>query len=294
MHKQFAVPALEKGYHVLLEKPMEVTEEDSRAIIEAADRSKAKLMIAYRLHCEPGTLNILERVRRGDLGDPRIFSSVFTQALKEENHRGQNGFEAGPIPDMGPYPINAVRNLFGDEPTEVQAVGFKTPGKQFTLEYDTISVTLRFPQERIAQFVVGYAAVGHESYRVVGTKGDIDVSPCYLFGPGVKIAYKAKIEGKEESKEFPEVDHFAGETEYFSDCILNDHDPEPNGEEGLMDVRIIVAIRKALETGQPQKLAPLRPRTKRMELDQKKEIKLAPQPKQFIGRDAQEPAKSQA
>lgn len=48
-------------------------------------------MIAYRLHHEPGTLEIIHRVRKGDFGDPRIFSSVFTQLLKPENHRAKQG-----------------------------------------------------------------------------------------------------------------------------------------------------------------------------------------------------------
>jgi glucose-fructose oxidoreductase len=73
---------------------------------------------------------------------------------------------------MGTYPINAVRNIFGLEPTEVTAIGFKTPEREFLqMEYDTINVTLRFPGDRVAQFIVGYAAVGTDCYKVVGTKG---------------------------------------------------------------------------------------------------------------------------
>ena len=82
------------------------------------------------------------------------------------------GFDTGPIPDMGPYPINGVRNIFGLEPTEVTAVGFKTPGYEYLkMEHDTINVTLRFPGDRMAQFVVGYAASDTNCYKIVGTKG---------------------------------------------------------------------------------------------------------------------------
>jgi hypothetical protein len=41
---------------------------------------------------------------------------------------------------------------------------------------------------------------------------------------------------------------------YFSHCILNDVDPEPDGEEGFANVRILEAIIEALETGKPVKL----------------------------------------
>jgi glucose-fructose oxidoreductase len=73
---------------------------------------------------------------------------------------------------MGVYAINAVRNIFGLEPTEVTAIGFKTPGHEFLqMEHDTISVTLRFPGDRVAQFIAGYASAFTEGYKVVGTKG---------------------------------------------------------------------------------------------------------------------------
>jgi len=258
MHRQFAEPALLKGYHVLLEKPMDINEENCRAIIEAAKTSGAKLMIAYRLHCEKGTLELLERIRKGDIGDPRIFHSVFTQPLKEENHRAQNGYWAGPVPDMGTYPINACRNIFRCEPIEVCALGFKTPGREsLQLDYDAVTVTLRFPQDRIACFTVSYSASGSEFYHIVGTKGDIMVSPCYMFGQGFKLKYKGKFEGKEEEKEFSETDQFAGETEYFSSCILEDRQVEPNGEEGWLDVRILEAVERSLQScGKPQNLPP--------------------------------------
>jgi predicted dehydrogenase len=73
---------------------------------------------------------------------------------------------------MGAYPINAVRNIFGLEPTEVTAVGFKSPERDYLkMEHDTISVTLRFLGDRMAQFVVGYASTPTEGYKIVGTKG---------------------------------------------------------------------------------------------------------------------------
>ncbi|CAF1079458.1 unnamed protein product [Didymodactylos carnosus] len=289
-HREFAVPALEKGYHCLLEKPIEVTEEDSQAILDAQRKSGAKLMIAYRLHCEPGTLDIIERVRNGDFGDPRIFSSIHTQNLLEENHRAKFGFDSGPIPDMGVYPINAVRNLYSMEPIEVSAVGFKTPGRTgLNMEHDTINVTLRFPQERVAQFTVGYSQSASGYYRLVGTKGEITVDPGYSYGPGVKISYNTKIEGKHGSKTFPEVDQFGGETEYFSDCIINNIEPEPNGEEGHMDIRVVCAIKRALETGKTQKLEPRERLRRPVAADQAKKLSLASRPNDAIGRDSKPP-----
>ena len=122
-HREYAVPALERGLHVLLEKPMATTEEDCRAISTAARKSGAKLMVAYRLHFEPATVEAFRPVSGGALGEVRLFTSTFTQHVSRANHRAQMGFWAGPVADMGPYPINAARNLFRAEPVEVFASG---------------------------------------------------------------------------------------------------------------------------------------------------------------------------
>ena len=53
------------------------------------------------------------------------------------------------------------------------------------------------------------------------------------------------------------VNQFAGEIAYFSYCILNDAMPEPDGDEGWRDVRVIAAIERALTTGTLKKLEPL-------------------------------------
>ena len=105
----------------------------------------------------------------------------------------------------------------------------------------------------------------------------------------MKIAYKASINGKEESKTFPETDHFGGQTEYFSECILNNVDPEADGEEGLLDVRVIVAIKDSLKAnGKTIKVEP-KQRNKYPKLDQVKTLPLAKAPEALIGRDSQRP-----
>ena len=252
-HREFAVPALEAGLHVLLEKPMEVSEADCQAIQAAADKSGAKLMIAYRLHFEPATLEALRLVRGQHLGHARLFTATFTQQVSAHNHRAQNGFWAGPVADMGPYPINAARMLFAAEPIEVMAWGQRVQGWDFD---DTVSVMLRFPGERMAQFTVAYGLNAVNEYRIVGTDADLLVNPGFMF-PG-PLKHELTVGDSKTKSEFPATDQFGGETQYFSDCILNGLDPEPDGEEGLMDVRVILAIEQALLTGRPQSLAPYR------------------------------------
>ncbi|HLH01284.1 MAG TPA: Gfo/Idh/MocA family oxidoreductase [Bryobacteraceae bacterium] len=264
-HAEFAIPALKAGVHVLLEKPMEIDSEKCREIINAQRASKAKLMIAYRLHFEPATLALIDLVRSGKLGKLRFFTSSFAQNVKPENHRAQNGPDAGPVFDMGPYPINAARNLFEAEPVEVSAFGTRHGDAQLGDFDHTVAVTMRFPEERLAQFVVSYAGNSIDSYTVVGSEGSATVSPGFIYGKSLE--YELTVGEDKKTESFKNTDQFGGELKYFSECVLNDRDPEPDGEEGLMDVRVIEAILRALETGTAQKLEPVR-RSKRIDTAQ--------------------------
>lgn len=285
-HAEFAIPALKAGIHVLLEKPMEISEEKCREIIEAQRGSKAKLMIAYRLHFEPATLSAIDLIRRGKLGNLRFFTSAFSQNVDPKNHRATNGTVAGPVFDMGPYPINAVRNLFEAEPIEVMAMGSRHPEGGFGDFDDTVAVTLKFPGNRLAQFVVSYAADSIESYNVVGDEGSLTVSPGYTYGKPLEYDFTQGQSKKHES--FKNTDHFGGEMKYFSDCILSGKDPEPDGEEGLLDVRVVQAIIRAAETGTKQTLAPIE-RSKHIDVSQGEKLPAVKPPKPV---DAKSPAKS--
>ena len=269
-HAEFIVPALRAGIHVLTEKPMEVSTERCREILDAEKSSSAKLMVAYRLHFEPATLDTIDKVRSGDLGFVHLFASTFAQPVDPDNHRAHSGKLAGPVLDMGPYPVNAARYIFGDEPTEVvSAAGSKHPESGLDQDFaDTIAVTLRFPGERLAQFSLSYFGNPTNSFIAVGTKGSVELDPAYMFGK--PLEQTTAIGEKKSTQSFKNTDHFGGEMKYFSDCILNDAPPEPDGEEGFADVRVLEAIIQAVETGSSVKLEPFT-RTRRIDTKAQKQ-----------------------
>jgi predicted dehydrogenase len=268
-HAEFAVPALRAGIHVLLEKPMEISTAACREIMEAQKASGAKLMVAYRLHFEPATLDLIGKIRDGELGEVTLFNSTFIQMVDPQNHRAKNGVEAGPIFDMGPYPVNAARYVFGAEPTEVvSAIGTRHSQAGLGDFDDTVAVTLRFPEGRIAQFMLSYYGNTLDSYVVAGTKGSVQMNPGYMYGQ--PLEQMVTIGQSKTTKSFRNTDHFGGELKYFSDCILNDRQPEPDGEEGYADVRVLEGIVRALESGKPQVLEPFT-RSRRIDTDAQKE-----------------------
>jgi len=263
-HAEFAIPALKAGIHVLCEKPLEVSAEKAAAILDVERHSSAKLMVAYRLHFEPATLDAIRRIRAGELGELVAFTSCFGQQVDPANHRAKNGIEAGPLFDMGPYPINATRYLFGAEPTEVvAAVATRQAGSGIDID-DTFAVTLRFPGDKLAQFTVSYVTNNVNSLIIAGTEGSIHMSPAYGFGD--PLEQNRTIGEKKSHESFKATDQFGGEMKYFSDCIIHDREVEPDGEEGYADLRVIDGIVEALKTGKSVTLEPFS-RTRRIDPD---------------------------
>jgi glucose-fructose oxidoreductase len=265
LHREFTVRACEAGIHVLCEKPLAVTEVECEDMIRAAADTGVKLMTAYRLHFEQANMKAVEIVKSGKLGELRAFNSVFSMQVKAGDIRLQKELGGGTLYDIGIYCINAARYLFRDEPVEVSGFSANSGEKRFAEVDEMFSAILRFPDDRLASFITSFGASDISAYHIVGTKGDLRVDPAYDFANDLK--HHLTIKGKTRERTFPKRDQFAPELIYFADCVLNDKTPEPSGEEGLADVRIIRALYESASTGAPVKLDEFR-KTERPSMEQ--------------------------
>lgn len=266
LHREYAVRAAKSGVHVLCEKPMAVTSLECEEMIRAAEESRVKLMVAYRLHFEESTLQAINIVQQKLIGETRIFTSEFTQQVAEGNIRlnpvSQGG---GPVYDMGVYCINAARYLMRAEPEEVYATAAQNSERRFEKAGEMVSVIMRFPEQRLASFTCSFGATDVSRYSLIGTRGILSGDPAYDYS--LELKQHLTIEGKRVSRKFPKRDQFAPELIYFSNCILNDKEPEPSGLEGMADIRIVEAIYESVKAEKPVKI-PAMARTRRPEMEQ--------------------------
>jgi predicted dehydrogenase len=256
MHAEYTLAAARAGVHVLCEKPMAVTTKDCQRMITACERHGVKLMVAYRLHFEEINLKVIDLIRKGTLGELRYFNSSFSMTVRPGNIRTQAELGGGTLYDIGVYCINAARYLFRSEPVEVVAMSVNTGAKKLSEVDETTGALLRFKDNRLAVFVTSFNAADEASYRVVGSKGQIHVSPAYEYAEG--LSYELTVAGKTTMKKLRRRDQFAPELLHFSECILNDRKPEPSGREGLQDVRIVEALYRSAQTGRPVKIPPFK------------------------------------
>jgi glucose-fructose oxidoreductase len=256
MHAEYTIRAAKAGVHVLCEKPMAVTEAECERMIKACRDNNVKLMIAYRLHLEPANLNAIELVKQGKLGDPRFFVSTHTMDVEPGNIRlDPVDMGGGPIYDIGVYCINAARYIMQAEPEEVFARFQRNDDPRFRDSEEMASVVMQFPGNRLASFTCSFNAAKVSTYSVIGTKGTLTLDPAYGYGDPLK--HELVMGGKTQTKEWKPTDQFGAQLLYFSDCVLNDKEPEPNGAEGLADVHVIRAIHQSARTNKPVAVKPI-------------------------------------
>ncbi len=271
LHADYTIRAARAGRHVLCEKPLAVTVAECKAMIAACKKADVKLMCAYRLHFEPANLSSVKLVADRRIGEPQLFASTFAMDLREGNVRGKPVPGAGPLYDIGTYCINAARGLFRSEPEEV----FAMPGSGT----DQAACVLRFPKGRLATFAVSFEGFHDSRFEVIGTKGVLAANPAYQHKGALRQT--VKVGDREHKATFPGRDQVAAELIEFSDCVLEDREPEPSGYEGLLDVRVIEALLASAKKHGPVRLEPATKRH-RQRLRQRRHAGPAPKPKRAL------------
>ncbi len=252
-HVDFAVRCARAGMHVLCEKPLGVSEEECVRMIDAARESGVKLMTAYRLHFDPANLEVIRLIEDGRIGETRLFSSTFAYQVKPGNIRTSAERGGGAIWDLGVYCVNAARYVFRADPEEVFAVRIDRPeDERFEEIHEGMTVVLKFPGDRVAQFTVSFGAYEQDQYRIVGTRGEIVLDQAYEYAAPRTLSLG--VSGRQKRRRFGVTDQFGAELVAFSRAVLEESAIEPDGDEGLRDVRIIVAALKSARENRPLNL----------------------------------------
>ena len=254
-HREYTERAARAGVHVLCEKPLAYFAADAQAMLDACQAANVRLMTGYRLHFEEGNLQAIEAVRSGRIGEARLFNSIHTMQVDPENIRVDRSLGGGPLEDIGIYCINAARYLFRAEPEEVVAFAVKGNDPRFDEVPEAVSATLRFPGDRLAAFLCGFGEANVSEYRVIGTEGILIMDPAYTWHGDTKQTII--VNDKEQPRTFEHRDQVAAEILYFAGCVQTGAEPEPSGREGLIDVRIIEALRTSYTEHRPVRLEPL-------------------------------------
>jgi predicted dehydrogenase len=254
MHSDFVVRAANAGKHVLCEKPFDVSVEKCQAAIDACRKNNRKLQIGYRLMYEPNNLALVDAVKQKSIGDLKIVECGAGFSIGDPNQwrLKMNMAGGGCLMDIGIYSLSAARYITGEEPTEVTAFTYANRNDpRFKEVEEHCNFDLRFPSGVLASCTSSYSC-GLNRFRAVGTRGWAEVEPALSY-TGVKF-HKSGRGGQVEAPDLGDPNQFATEMDALARCILEDKEPKASGEQGLRDVKIMMAIYEAAKTGKTIKL----------------------------------------
>ena len=246
LHLDNALAAAQAGKHVFCEKPLEISVERCQKMIDAVKAANRMLGVAYRCRFEPHHLECIRIARTKELGALKLIDAYFgyntppnVWRLKRELAGG------GPLMDVGVYALQATRYLTGEEPIWVSATTTQGDPTRFSEVEESVLWQAKFPSGAMSQCGASYNAAPAGYFRALAEHGWFGLDPAFNDGD----VRGMRSDGK--AIDFPAADQFAVEMDDFAQCILQKKPSKVSGEEGLRDVKIMMAIYESARIGKP-------------------------------------------
>lgn len=180
-HVNATLWALERGYHVLCEKPVAVTRAEAESVAVAARRARRVVMPCHQYRYNPAWRQMLDWLRSGSIGHWHLAElSVYRPAADAGADRSGQPWRTvasesagGILLDHGTHLLYSLLDAAGGTPTAVRAWTGRLRHHGYGVE-DTAQLVLEFP-DRLATLLLTWAA-GHRENRVrfIGERGTID------------------------------------------------------------------------------------------------------------------------
>jgi predicted dehydrogenase len=219
---------------------------DCESMIAACKAANVKLMIAYRCHYEPTNLRAINIIRSGSLGQVQSIESAFGfNIAKGEWRLNKKLAGGGPMFDVGIYSLNACRYLTGEEPTDISAYASTIDHDgRFDEVEENVAWSMKFPSGIVASCATTYGANMAGYFRVYGSQGWLEVDQAFVY-EGLRLRGNVSRNQIDELNPSRDPSQFQAEAEHFSNCVINNQQPQSPGEEGLRDMQYITRIYKS-------------------------------------------------
>ena len=249
LHFEWTMKCLDAGKHVLCEKPFVTNLEDVKALIQKRDETGLKVGEAFMVRSHPRWHAIKELIDKGGIGELRLIEGHFTYNNTDpKNIRNAYLDGGGGMWDIGCYPVQISRYLFGEEPSLVSSFIERHP----TLGIDVLaSAIMVFPSGQ-CNFSVGTRVSRAQGIRIYGTEKYIDVD--MPFNPAVQRTPSFKVHSEEDPElgveivEVPSGDQFTLQGDDFSLAIMENTDVPVSLEDTLGNTRALLAAFKSAES----------------------------------------------
>ncbi|MEA2575817.1 MAG: D-xylose 1-dehydrogenase D-xylono,5-lactone-forming [Chloroflexia bacterium] len=250
LHVEWSIRAIERGKHVLCEKPISTQASHVEELIAAQQSSGVKVMEAFMYRFHPQTQRIRQLVYEGAIGEARIVRATFDFLLSRANDvRLSKELGGGSLLDVGCYCVNISTLVTGMPPKAVTASAVWAENGVDT----SLVGTLEFPNGMLGvidcSFQVGTSM--QQGLEVSGTGGLIRVEqPFRMSDEDTTITVdKADKDVTVQRVRVPGGNEYRFMVEHFADAVLNDTELSYTLEDSLANMRVLDALIEAARTG---------------------------------------------
>jgi len=260
LHIPWTIKAAEAGKHVLCEKPISLTVDEARSLLEVRDRTGVKIQEAFMVRTHPQWIGAQDLVRQGRIGVLRSMTGYFSYFNRDPaNIRNVPEYGGGALMDIGCYLIHTSRFIFGARPDRVSAGIDRDPEMgtdrmtSFIMDFDRGSIAGANPWGGHSIGTCSTQAAPYQRVHIVGTAGRIEIEipfnappdrPCRifvddgssLFGQGVEVV------------EFPVCNQYTIQGDLFSSAIRGEAEQAVSLEDSVENMSVIDTVFRSART----------------------------------------------
>lgn len=205
LHEEWSIRFLERGKHVLCEKPLSLSAASTRLMLDAADRNNRLLYenIMYLQHSQHKTVKAI--LQSGRIGRLLSLHSEFAfPGPTEGDFRLDPTMGGGAFHDMNRYPLSAALNfLVGKVHRFIDGTTETRNGLNISLQAQSIT-----DAGEIFSFLTAFGLSYRSFYEITGERGKIRVERAYTTPADMENSIMLTVDGEERSFTALPCDHF--------------------------------------------------------------------------------------
>ena len=275
-HEDFALKALEAGYHIFIEKPLADSIEGCEKIVDAAKATGKKVVVGYILRHHPSWIRFIEESQ--NLGKPlvmRMNLNQQSQGFMWDVHRNLMK-SLSPIVDCGVHYIDVMCQMTRSKPVSVSAIGARLSEDVAEDNYNYGQLQIRFEDGSVGWYEAGWGPMISETAffvkDVFGPKGSVSIvaKDAGASGKSDDVDSHTKTESIrvhhaeiDDKNNFTKPDTWIDMTDepghqelcdreqaYFLKAILEDVDLTDHLDDAVNSLKIAFACDESVKTGQ--------------------------------------------
>ncbi|QIB77904.1 D-xylose 1-dehydrogenase [Haloferax volcanii] len=246
LHADWVRAAADRGLHVLCEKPLTASADETAAVFDYCEDAGVTLMEAFMYRFHPLTERAAELVA-SELGAVVSVTSNFSFRLPDgaDDIRIDPDLAGGSVMDVGCYAVSAARLFLG------------TPDRVYATTTDTrdcgvdtrMSGVLEYDSGATARVESSFDTPETQYYRVQTTDGWLEANPAFNVDPTAAAELTYATDGRVVTETFDPTDSYRREVEAFVRAVETGETPRVDREESVSVMRTIDAIYESAETG---------------------------------------------